>query len=69
MALAARPLTIAGEGGVERRGVALVEGDDELPDMAIGRIPVQYSTEADEIVNKIIAYDSCLLYTSDAADE
>lgn len=33
-------------------------GDDELPDMAIGRIPVQSATEANNIVDKIIAYDS-----------
>ena len=33
-------------------------GDDELPDMAIGRIPVQSAVEAGDIVNKIIAYDN-----------
>ena len=30
-------------------------GDDELPDMAIGRIPAQSATEANNIVDKIIA--------------
>ncbi len=32
-------------------------GDDELPDMAIGRIPVQSAEEANSVVDKIIAYD------------
>jgi len=32
-------------------------GTDRLPDMAIGRLPVQTAEEADGVVDKIIAYD------------
>ena len=34
-----------------------VVGNDKLPDMAIGRLTVQTQTEADDLVDKIIAYD------------
>jgi hypothetical protein len=34
-----------------------VAGDDVLPDMAIGRIPVQTAEEARAVVDKLIAYD------------
>ena len=35
-----------------------VAGDDILPDVAVGRFPVQTAAEADALVDKIIAYDS-----------
>ncbi len=35
----------------------LVRGTDVLPDMYIGRLAAQSSSEADEMVNKIISYD------------
>ena len=34
-----------------------VAGDDELPDMAIGRLTVQTAAEADLVVDKLIDYD------------
>lgn len=34
-----------------------VAGDDILPDMAIGRLPVQTAAEADGVVAKLISYD------------
>ena len=34
-----------------------VSGDDVLPDMAIGRLPVQTVAEADRVVDKLIDYD------------
>ena len=34
-----------------------VAGDDELPDMAIGRLTVQTAAAADIVVDKLIAYD------------
>ncbi len=35
-----------------------VSGDDPLPDMLIGRLPVQSTAEADAVVQKIIQYES-----------
>ena len=35
-----------------------VEGEDRIPDLAIGRLPVQSATEAEGVVDKLIAYDS-----------
>ncbi len=35
-----------------------ITGNDQLPDMAIGRIPVQTAAEADRVIDKIIRYDS-----------
>ena len=34
-----------------------VVGDDELPDMAIGRVPVETAAEADRLADRLIAYD------------
>ena len=34
-----------------------VDGRDPLPDLAIGRLPVQTPSEADEVVDKLIDYD------------
>ncbi len=34
------------------------EGNDDLPDMAIGRIPVRSLAEAEAVVDKIIAYEA-----------
>tara|TARA_B100001250_G_scaffold276367_1_gene238832 strand:+ start:1464 stop:5156 length:3693 start_codon:yes stop_codon:yes gene_type:complete len=33
-------------------------GDDDIPDMAIGRLPVKSAIDADRLVDKIIRYDS-----------
>jgi len=33
-------------------------GDDQLPDMAVGRLPVQTSVDARTVVDKLIAYDA-----------
>jgi hypothetical protein len=38
--------------------LAAVVGDDVLPDMAIGRIPVNSAAQAEAVVDKIIAYES-----------
>ena len=35
-----------------------VEGEDRIPDLAIGRLPVQSATEAEGVVDKLISYDS-----------
>lgn len=35
-----------------------VEGEDRIPDLAIGRLPVQSAMEAEGVVDKLIAYDS-----------
>jgi len=35
----------------------MVEGNDILPDMYIGRLPVKTATEAQAVVNKIINYE------------
>lgn len=37
--------------------LAAIVGDDVLPDMAIGRIPVTSAAEAEAVVDKIIAYE------------
>ena len=34
-----------------------IEGEDQLPDLAIGRLPVASANEADAVVGKLIAYD------------
>jgi hypothetical protein len=34
-----------------------IEGGDDLPDLAIGRLPVGSASEADAVVDKLIAYD------------
>lgn len=36
---------------------ARVEGNDAIPDLAIGRLPVQTATDAATVVDKLIAYD------------
>ncbi len=36
---------------------ACVSGDDVLPDMAIGRLPVQTAAEAEQVVDKLLDYD------------
>lgn len=35
----------------------LLSGDDMLPDMAVGRIPVNTTSEAENVINKIIWYE------------
>lgn len=35
----------------------LLAGNDDLPDMTIGRLPAQTATEASNIINKIITYE------------
>ena len=35
-----------------------VEGEDRIPDLAIGRLAVQSATEAEGVVDKLISYDS-----------
>ncbi len=47
----------AGETAADNRYVA-VDGEDALPDMLIGRLPVQTLTEAQTIVNKIVQYET-----------
>lgn len=37
---------------------ALVDGDDLLPDLSIGRLPASSAREAEAIVDKIISYDT-----------
>ncbi len=37
---------------------ALIDGDDLLPDLSIGRLPASSSREAEAIVDKVISYDS-----------
>ena len=34
-----------------------ITGEDALPDLAIGRLPVQTASEADAVVDKLISYD------------
>ena len=34
-----------------------VEGDDRIPDLAIGRLPVRSGTQAEDLVDKLINYD------------
>jgi hypothetical protein len=46
-----------GETSMDHRFVTIV-GDDPLPDMFIGRFPVQRASEVTEIVEKTIAYES-----------
>ena len=46
-----------GETAADNRLVTL-EGDDALPDMLIGRLPVNTSAEASAMVDKIIAYEA-----------
>jgi hypothetical protein len=38
--------------------LATIVGDDPLPDLAIGRIPVTTAAELDAVIQKIIAYES-----------
>ena len=47
----------SGETAVDQRFVT-IQGDDPLPDMFIGRLPVQLPSEARGIVRKIIAYET-----------
>ncbi|MFC1713745.1 C25 family cysteine peptidase [Candidatus Poribacteria bacterium] len=46
-----------GEAALDHRFVT-VDGDDILPDMFIGRIPAENVEEADNVVDKIIRYES-----------
>jgi len=46
-----------GETAADNRFVTIV-GDDPLPDMAIGRLPVNTPEEATVMVNKILAYEN-----------
>ena len=48
-----------GETAMDHRFVT-VSGDDVLPDMAIGRLPVHTASELREVVDKIMAYDQSL---------
>lgn len=47
----------SGETAMDHRFVT-IEGDDPLPDMFIGRFPVQLASEVRGIVRKIVAYES-----------
>ncbi|MEO2004816.1 MAG: C25 family cysteine peptidase, partial [Candidatus Poribacteria bacterium] len=49
--------TASGETAMDHRFVT-IEGDDPLPDMFIGRLPVQLPSEVRGIVRKIIAYET-----------
>lgn len=57
------PFMIDDPWGSEPRGIAAdnrfvtVDGDDALPDIAIGRLPVNTAAEAAVVVQKILAYD------------
>jgi uncharacterized repeat protein (TIGR01451 family)/fimbrial isopeptide formation D2 family protein len=42
----------------DENGLAAVLGDDDLPDVMLGRLPAGDSSEADAIVDKLIAYDT-----------
>jgi hypothetical protein len=48
-----------GETGTDNRYVC-VSGDDELPDMHIGRLPAQTATQASTMVNKTLDYETSL---------
>jgi len=48
---------VGGEAAMDQKFVE-VNGDDRLPDMLIGRLPVQRPSEVDEIVDKIIEYET-----------
>ncbi len=65
-----------GETASDNRYVTIA-GDDQLPDMLIGRLPADTPAEADAMVDKIISYDSAapagewrkkLLFVSDNPD-
>jgi hypothetical protein len=65
-----------GEAATDNRYVT-VSGDDIVPDMNIGRLPVQTSTEADVVINKILDYEQSpptgdwnekVLFVADNAD-
>lgn len=47
----------AGETAADNRYVC-VDGDDALPDVLIGRLPVETATEAQVVVGKILAYET-----------
>jgi len=47
----------AGEAAADNRYVS-VDGDDSLPDMLIGRLPVQTPEEAQAVVSKTVAYEA-----------
>jgi hypothetical protein len=49
--------TLVGEGASDNRYVTIV-GDDNLPDMHIGRMPANTLDEANNMVNKTIAYET-----------
>ena len=49
--------TLLGEVATDNRYVTIV-GDDNLPDMHIGRMPANTKEEADRMVSKTIAYES-----------
>lgn len=57
--------------------LAAIVGDDILPDLAIGRLPVNTSTELNAAIDKIIAYEATepaawqqrLLFVADQPDE
>ncbi|HID55680.1 TPA: hypothetical protein EYP37_04060 [Candidatus Poribacteria bacterium] len=48
---------VGGEAAMDQKFVE-VSGDDRLPDMFIGRLPVQRPSEVNEIVSKIIEYET-----------
>ncbi|RMF27671.1 MAG: hypothetical protein D6759_17300, partial [Chloroflexi bacterium] len=47
----------AGEVAADNRYVT-VDGDDHLPDLLLGRLPVKTTTEAQTVVEKIVQYES-----------
>lgn len=66
-----------GETAADNRYV-MVSGDDIVPDMYIGRLPVQTSAEANVVINKILDYEQSppdgdwnenVLFVADDADE
>jgi hypothetical protein len=50
----------AGETAADNRYVT-VDGNDDLPDMLIGRLPVQTLAEAQDVVKKIVQYETAPL--------
>ncbi|MCX7939315.1 MAG: C25 family cysteine peptidase, partial [Thermoflexales bacterium] len=53
-----------GETAADNRFVT-VDGDDALPDIALGRLPVNTVTETQRLVHKILAHESALLTPAD----
>lgn len=52
-----------GETAADNRLVT-VDGDDALPDMAIGRLPVNTPEETERVIAKILSYEEALLHAA-----